>query len=510
MPPPHRRWTDRALDALERAGNKLPDPAMLFVIGLLAVWALSALLSPVRFDLIDPRTNAPIRVHNQLTGEALTQFLVNMVGVFMGFPPLGVVLTALLGVGVAEHSGFVRTALKVMLRVTPAALLTPALIFVGNLSNMASDVGFVLVIPFGGLLFAAAGRHPLAGIAAAFAGVSGGFSANVIPASLDPLLQGITEAAIQIVAPGRTVNPLCNWFFMAASSVLITLLGWYVTDRVVEPRLRGTRVDDDAGDTGELDGVTPAERRGLWAALVSTLIGLGLLAWAASSAGSPLRGDDGSLTGNSAPLMRAIVPLIFLLSLIPGVVFGCVAGTIKSHRDVIRGMSETMGTMGYYLVMAFCAAQFIAAFGDSNLGALIALEGAVWLKSLGLMPQVTVLGAILLAGLVNLLIGSSSAKWLLLAPILVPMLAQVGVAPELTQVAYRIGDSSTNLVTPLMPYFPLVVVYCQRYVKNTGIGTLASMMMPYSIAFLVAWCLFLVVYWQLGLPLGLQSNYGFP
>jgi aminobenzoyl-glutamate transport protein len=236
-----------------------------------------------------------------------------------------------------------------------------------------------------------------------------------------------------------------------------------------------------------------------------------VLLWlAAAPAGSPLRAPDGQLTATTAPLMRSIIPLIFLLFLITAIIYGVVAGTVRSSRDVIKGMSKAMGTMSYYIVMAFFAALFTDAFGRSNLGALVALKGATFLQALGLPGQVTIIGIILVSAMVNLLIGSASAKWALLAPIFVPMLMQVGLAPELTQAAYRVGDSSTNIITPLMPYFPLVVVFCQRYVKGAGIGTLASLMLPYSAAFIVIWTLFLLGYWALGLPLGIQSAYTYP
>jgi aminobenzoyl-glutamate transport protein len=214
-----------------------------------------------------------------------------------------------------------------------------------------------------------------------------------------------------------------------------------------------------------------------------------------------------SLVNPGAPLMDAIVPLIFLLFLLPGVVYGYAAGTVKSHRDIVKGMSKSMSTMGYYLVLAFFAAQFIYVFGASNLGALIAVYGAAGLRALGLPDQITILGIILLTALVNLLIGSASAKWALLGPIFVPMLMQLGISPELTQAAYRIGDSCTNIITPLMPYFPLVLVYCQRYVKNTGTGTLVAQMLPYSLSFLATWTVLLLIYWGIGLPLGLQASY---
>ena len=501
---------DRFLDVIERAGNKLPDPAILFVLGLLIVWVISALLAPVQFAEIDPRSKMPIRVQNLLTGEAIAAFLSNMVTVFVTFPPLGIVLVALLGVGVAEHVGLLVALLKGLLNVTPRSFLTPMLVLVGCLSHTTADAGYVLVVPLGGVIFYAAGRHPLAGIAAAFAGVSGGFSANLLPAPLDPLLQGFTQSAAQIIAPDRIVNPLGNYYFTVSSTFLIVALGWFITDRIVEPRLQGTQVDADETNLPKLDAATAAERRAMRAALLTMAALLALLALAAWPAGSPLRSPDGQLAVNTAPLMRSIVPLIFLLFLFPAIVYGYVAGTVRSHRDVVAGMTKAMGTMSYYLVLAFFAALFTDAFGRSNLGALVALKGAGVLQTLGLPAQVTIVGIVLMTTVVNLLIGSASAKWALLAPIFVPMLMQVGLAPELTQAAFRIGDSSTNIITPLMPYFPLTVVFCQRYVRSAGIGTLASLMVPYSVTFLVAWSSYLLAYWALGLPLGVQSAYVYP
>jgi aminobenzoyl-glutamate transport protein len=433
-----------------------------------------------------------------------------MVTTFTSFHPLGVVLVALLGVGVAEHTGFINAGLKRLLSVTSAALLTPMLILVAIVSHTAADAGYVLVIPLGAVIFYAAGRHPLAGIAAAFAGVSGGFSANFVPSSLDPLLAGLTQEAAQIIAPERLVNPLANWYFTGVSSLLIIGVGWFLTDRIVEPRLKGTSVDGDLDDIPTMDELGPKERRGLRWAMVALLAGVAALALASVPTGSPLRSPEGELTASTAPLMQAIVPLIFLLFLIPGVVYGYVAGTVTSHRDIIKGMSKAMSTMGYYIVLAFFASLFIAAFGNSNLGALLALKGAGALQAMALPGEVTIVGIILLTAMVNLLIGSASAKWALLAPIFVPMLMQLGLSPELTQAAYRVGDSTTNIITPLMPYFPLVVVFAQRYVRNTGIGTLVSLMLPYSIAFLTLWTVLLIVYWMLGIPLGIQAPYGYP
>ena len=506
--PPTR--LSRALATVERIGNKLPDPAMLFVALLGLVWLLSWLLSGIDFGLIDPRSGAPLEVKNQLAPAAMTAFFSNLVTVFMSFHPLGVVLVALLGIGVAEHTGFINAGLRALMAVTARWLLTPMLIAVALISHTAVDAGYVLVIPLGGVLFYAAGRHPLAGISAAFAGVSGGFSANFIPSSLDPMLSGLTQAGGQILDPSLVVNPLNNYFFTAASSLVIIGVGWWLTDRVVEPRLKATVLDGALDDLPKMQPLAAGERRALRYALAAMVAAIALLALTALPASSAWRGPAGALTETAAPLMKSIVALIFLLFLLPGVVYGIFAGTVKSSRDVIQGMTKSMSTMGYYLVIMFFIAQFIAAFSASNLGVLLALEGAAALKAAALPSALTVFGIVLLTAFINLFIGSASAKWALLAPVFVPMLMQLGLSPDLTQTAYRIGDSSTNIITPLMPYFPLVVVYCQRYVKGTGIGTLTALMLPYSVVFLLTWTAFLMLYWALGLPLGLQAGYDYP
>lgn len=503
-------WATRALDKVERVGNKLPDPAVIFLISLIIVWVLSALLSNVVFSSIDPRTDAPVVVNNLLTGASLADFMSRMVTIFTGFAPLGVVLVAMLGVGVAEHSGYISAGLKRMLDVTPKALLTPSIILVAIVSHTATDAGYVLVIPLAGVIFYAMGRHPLAGIAAAFAGVSGGFSANFIPSAIDPLLQSFTQSAAQLIDPEIQINPLNNWFFNSASSMLIVLVGWYITDKIIEPRLKDTPVDGDPDEIPKFEELNAQQSRALKVATAAMLAGVGLLIFAAWSDDSPLRSPTGELTSFAAPIMRSIVPLIFLLFVIPGVIYGYMSGTFKNTKDVIMSMSKAMEGMAYYVVMAFFCALFIDAFGKSNLGALLAIEGAQVLKSLALPSMVTIVGLIFLTAFVNLFVGSSSAKWALLGPIFVPMLMQLNISPDLTQAAYRLGDSSSNIITPLMPYFPLVVVYCQRYVKSTGIGTLLSLMLPFSVTIITLWTAFLLIYWGLGLPLGLQSSYVYP
>ncbi|EKE84217.1 AbgT family transporter [Idiomarina xiamenensis] len=506
-----RTLLNRLLDKVEKVGNKLPDPAMMFFGLLIIVWITSFFLSGVEFDATHPLTGDTIVVNNLLSGTALADFLANIVPTFMGFAPLGVVLVAMLGVGVAEKSGFINVAIKLMLNVTPKMLLTPVLILVAIVSHTAVDAGYVLVIPLGGVIFYAAGRHPLAGIAAAFAGVSGGFSANFVPSAIDPLLQGFTQTAAQLYDPEIQLNPLNNYYFTAISSILVVAIGWFLTDKVIEPRLQSAKLDGDQEDMPELGDVTSRDRRAFYTSVLAMVVGIGLLSWAALIENSPLADPEtGELASFSAPLMASIVPLIFLLFVIPGIIHGFMAGTFNNSKDVVKAMTESMEGMAYYMVMAFFCALFIKSFGDSQLGILLSVEGADLLRSWELSGGLTIVGIIILVGFINLFVGSASAKWALIAPIFVPMLMQLGYSPDLTQAAYRVGDSSTNIITPLLPYFPLIVLYCQRYVKGTGIGTLVSMMLPYSVCLLILWSIFLVVYWTLGIPLGIQASYSYP
>ncbi|GAB3294329.1 AbgT family transporter [Pseudidiomarina andamanensis] len=504
-------FLNRLLDKVEKVGNKLPDPAVMFFGLLIIVWVFSYLLSGIEFDAVHPLTGENVGITNLLAGDQMANFLANMVGTFMGFAPLGVVLVAMLGVGVAERSGFINVAIKLMLNVTPKMLLTPVLILVAIVSHTAVDAGYVLVIPLGGVIFYAAGRHPLAGIAAAFAGVSGGFSANFVPSAIDPLLQGFTQSAAQILDPAIQLNPLNNYFFTAASAIVVVIVGWYLTDRVIEPRLQRTAtIDGDQEDMPALDDVTPRDRKAFYAGVLTMVAGLVGLYFAASAENTPLADATGELASFTAPLMQMIVPLIFLLFIIPGIVHGFISGSFKSSQDVIKAMSKSMEDMAYYMVMAFFCALFIKAFGDSNLGTLLSIKGAQFLSSLQLSGGVTMVGMIILVAFINLFIGSASAKWALISPIFVPMLMQLGYSPDLTQAAYRVGDSISNIITPLLPYFPLVVLYCQRYVKGTGIGSLVAMMLPFTMTLLVVWSAFLIIYWMIGIPLGFQANYVYP
>ncbi|WP_026958403.1 AbgT family transporter [Aliagarivorans taiwanensis] len=518
----------RFLDTIERVGNKLPDPAILFLGLLFVVGIFSMIMAQFSFAEIDPRSGETIVINNLLSADWLVKLMTDMVRIFTGFAPLGVVLVAVLGVGVAERSGFINAALKAMLKFTPKKMITPAVVLIGVISSVATDAGYVVVIPLAGVIFHAVGRHPIAGITAAFAGVSGGFCANFIPSGLDPLLQSFTESSAQLYNADMKINPLNNWFFASASCLPIVATIWYITDKIVEPRLRKNspladdlEIDNDLQTTSSRESFAFRVAGCIMLALIGALVAIALpqesvlrapaeLVEVVLPSGEIVFEEVRSLTSFAAPMMQIIVPLIFIFFVIPGVVFGYLNGSFKNSNDVVAAMSKTMETMGHYIVMAFFCSLFVWAFGQSNIGVLMAMKGANFLEAVGMPAPATIVGMIILVVLVNLFVGSASAKWALISPVLVPMLMQMNISPDLVQAAYRVGDSSSNIITPLMPYFPLVVVYCQKYAKNAGIGTLVATMLPYSIALAIFWTLFLLGYWALGFPLGLGASYVYP
>ncbi len=528
--PPKPSLFARFLNGVERVGNRLPHPVTLFFLFALAVVLISALCAALGVsatgETIDPQTlqltERTVRTVSLLSRDGIVYMLTSAVKNFTDFAPLGVVLVTMLGVGCAEGSGFLSAALKKMVAVTPRRLLTPSLVFLGVLSNIATDIGYVVLIPIGALIFLACGRHPLAGLAAAFAGVSGGYSANLLIGALDPLLAGISTEAAHLVDPDIAVLATDNWFFMIVSTFVIVAIGTLVTDKIVEPRLGAFGITDGrapgthgtvptagsavpGGQDGQDDlsaALTKRQAKALKAAFATLLLLTAGLVAAAIPRTSLLRNPEtGSLT-TGAPLINGLIPLITLLFFIPSVVYGRIAGTYRNEKDVCGQLEKNMATMGSYIVLVFAAAQFISYFGYSNLGTILAIRGADFLQSAGVSGPVLMILFILLTALLNLVMGSASAKWTILAPVFVPMFLMLGYSPALTQVAYRIGDSCTNLISPLMSYFAMVVVFAKKYDQKAGIGTLISMMLPYSLFFLAAWSLLLVIWMLTGLPLG--------
>lgn len=502
----------KILDKVEIVGNKLPQPVTLFAILIVVVLLLSWIFGGV--SVLKPGTGGEtgvaedfIVVENLLNKEGLQRIFTSMVTVFATFPPLGLVLVVMLGIGVAEHTGMIAVALRLFVSKIPKYLITFSIVIAGMISSVAADAGYVVLIPMGAALFMGMGRHPLAGIAAAFAGVSGGFGANFLPTGLDPMIAAFTEPAAQIIDPAYTVNPLSNWYIMAASVPLVGIAGTWVTEKIVIPRLGEYRPEGGLIHEEANNNVSAQEKRALKWSFLAVLVVLILVAVSIIPENGLLRGEFDENTGSNSfrPFYDSLVPIMFVIFFVAGLVYGIVSKTIKNDKDVSDMTAKSMSTMGLYIVIAFVAAQFVAYFNWSNLGSLLAVKGSDGLNAIGFTGIPLLVAFILIASLVNLVMGSASAKWALLAPIFVPMLMLMGYSPEVTQAAYRIGDSYSNILTPLLPYFPLVIVFAQKYDKTAGIGTLISMMLPYAVAFMVARIPMFVLWVMMGWPLGIEG-----
>ncbi|MDP2214948.1 AbgT family transporter [Phenylobacterium sp.] len=502
------------LGMIEKVGNRLPDPVVIFVWMIAALFVGSMIAAGLGASAVNPATGETLTAVSLATSENLRRLFVDMPRTLTSFAPLGFVLTVMLGAGVAERTGLFSAAMRASVSKAPKALLTPIIIFTAIISNHAADAAYVVLVPLAGVVFAAAGRHPVAGIAAAFAGVSGGFSANVFPGHLDALLLGITEPAARLLDPTWTANIAGNWWFILAMTMVFTPLGWWVTDKVVEPRL-GPWVPvspppPEAAETEEeMQATSARERKGLIWAGIGAVVVIGL--WTAMSIGpaAPFINAEGGPGERMTPFYSSLVAGFFLLFLVCGVAYGAAAGTVKNQGDVVRLTGQSMAEMGPYIVLAFVAAHFVAMFNWSNLGAIIAIHGAEGLRASGMPTPLLLTAMVLLAASINLFIGSASAKWAALAPILVPMLMLLGVSPEMSTAAYRMGDSTTNIVTPLMVYFPLILGFAQRYQKDFGVGSLMAVMVPYSLFFMAAGLIMVLGWTSLDLPLGPGATVGY-
>ncbi|HMP79663.1 MAG TPA: AbgT family transporter [Pirellulaceae bacterium] len=590
---------------IEWLGNLLPNPVTMFAAFALLVVVASAVAAYFELSVEDPRPvgskerspDGVIRAVSLLDADGIRRIVENLVKNFVEFAPLGTVLVALLGVAVAEKSGLLSAVVRLIVLDAPKTMVTAALVFAGVISNTASEIGYVLIVPLGAAIFHSLGRHPLAGLAAAYAGVSGGYSANLLLGTVDPLLAGFTQQAARIIDPEYEVHAAVNLYFMMASVFLITPLGTWITVAIVEPQLgpyNPNQAAEDLQPSISVQRLTRDERRALrWTGLSVVLVAIAItilagplfstlemisaptdtdkkLKWrdvvqwseadleqarARTEAarqqwlldhppahlgderlptqqvkpfeaptydipiksgwrgvfnqtllsipyyGALRNADNGNLL--SSPLTRGVVALIFMGFIVPGFVFGWCVGTMRSDRDVIDAMADSMRSMGLYIVLVFFAAQFVSYFNWSKFGEIIAVAGSNLIAAMGMKNDLIFIPFIILCAFINLLMGSASAKWAVTAPIFVPILMRSGYSPELTQCAYRIGDSATNVITPMMSYFGIIYSFACRYDKRLGIGTLISMMMPFSIIFIIAWTIMFYLWvFVLGLPIG--------
>lgn len=501
------RWRQRLsfqrfLNFVELSGNKLPHPATLFALLAVFLVFLSWLLSTLGVSVENPVEGGQIEVFNLASAEGIEWMFTSAVDNFLAFAPLGVVLATMIGIGMAEQSGLIGTLLRSFVLAIPRTMVTAALVFAGIMSSVASDAGYVVLPPLAALLFVALGRHPLAGIAAAFAGVSAGFSANLLLSGTDVLLGELTIEAAATIDPDYAdgMNLAMNYYFIIASTILLTIVGTLISQRVVEPRLGAWKGDGVVVDDASELVVSDIERKGMRWAGVSLLVTIAAMLLLIVPASSPLRGEDGAIV--QSPFMSSLVVVIIIAFFVPGLVYGIVTGVVRNDTDAINLIAKTMATMAMFLILAFTAGQFIAYFSETNIGTLVSVLGAEALEAINLTGVWLVLAFLLFVGVVNLFVGSASAKWALLAPVMVPIMMQLGFAPEFTQAVYRVSDSSTNILSPLLTYFAIVIAVAQRYDKRIGIGSLIAVMLPYSLAFFGSWSVMILGWMWLDIPLG--------
>jgi aminobenzoyl-glutamate transport protein len=505
-----KNYMDIFLNTIERVGNFLPHPGTLFALFAGLVVIFSGIFAQFDIAVVHPGTGETIEPVSLLSIDGLHRIILEMVTNFTGFAPLGTVFVSMLGIGLAESSGLIGAMLKLLVTSAPKRLLTFVIVFAGVFSNVASEIGYVLLVPLAAIIFMSVGRHPLAGLAAAFAGVSGGYSANLLLGTIDPLLAGISEEAARIIIPDYSVSAAANYYFMFASTFIISSVGTWVTEKVVEPRLGTYKGEIETGGE-DMQSLSKEEKKGLWYAFYATiLVTIVVLLGLIPESGFLREVDTGSVM--RSPFLKGIVAFIFGASFLVSLAYGWGAGTIKTDKEAMEGMGKAISTLGTYTVLVFFAAQFVAYFNWSQLGLIVAVKGAEGLKAIELTGIPLVIAFILVAGFLNLFMGSASAKWAIMAPVFIPMfmLLDQPLTPEFTQLVYRIGDSVTNIISPMMSYFALIVAFVEKYDEKAGIGTVISLMIPYTIVFTVIWTIMLIVWMYLGIPIGPGSELYMP
>ena len=504
-----KNWVLKALDVVERVGNGLPHPTTMFIIFTLILIAVSYITAKmgvkVSYETYDSATKSLVSketaVVNLLSPDSIRFMYTSVINNFTSFIALGTVFTIIMGVGVADGSGFMAAVLKKIVAVTPKKAVTATVIFLGIMSNVASSTGYVMLVPLGAILFMSFGRHPIAGLAATFAGVSGGWSANLLIGTNEPVSAGMSTEAARMINPNYTVLPTGNWYFMVASTFLITFVGTLVTEKIIEPRL-GEYIPEEKI---AVDDISLDEKRGMKFALISLVVFFIIVGMLVVPENALLRNPaTGELL--RSPFMSGIVFLMSMFFMIPGIFYGIGARTIKSDKDIINLMVKSINNLSGFMVLIFFAAQFVVFFNYSNLGIILSVKGANFLQETGFVGVPLIFAFIVMTAIINIFIAVDSAKWAIMAPIFVPMFMRIGFSPELTQAAYRVGDSCTNVIAPLMPFFPLVVAFAQKYDKKSGMGTMISLMLPYSIAFLIGWILLLIIWFVFNIPLGIGGG----
>ncbi|WP_077355537.1 AbgT family transporter [Brevundimonas sp. LM2] len=492
------------LGLVERIGNRLPDPAFLFLWLILGLIVLSMIGCALGWSAVNPVTGETLVAQSLLSSENLSNLIIGMPRTLADFPPLGIVIIIIYGAAVAERTGLFTTAIRGALLNAPKMILTPVVVIVGMVSHHASDASYVVVIPLAAVIFAAAGRHPLAGLAAGFAAVSGGYAGNLFPGASDALILGITEPAAHLIDPTYQVSIAGNWFFIVGVVIVFTPIVWFLTDRVIEPRLGVWRPAEGVAPPAleERQPLTGPQKKGLAYAGLALLAMIALWTLIATLPASPFIDAEAEPAQRFNPLYRSLAAFFAVTFFVTGAAYGVGAATIRSHRDLVRMMGEGISVLAPYIVLVFFAAHFVAMFNWSGLGPILAVNAAASLRELAMPAPLLLIVVVLVSCVFDLFIGSASAKWSALAPIVVPMFMLLGISPEMTTAAYRMGDSVTNIATPLMSYFPLILAFAQRWDPRFGLGSLMATMLPYAGAFLVAGLIMVAAWVALDLPLG--------
>jgi aminobenzoyl-glutamate transport protein len=538
-----RTFSQRMLDGIEKAGNKVPHPVMIFLYLIAIIIVLSFILElagvKVTEEILVPApvegtpewvggSTAPIinldglegdyilitqtvEIDSLLSIDGIRFIFTSFVNNFANFNVVAVIFVAMIGVGVAEQAGMMAALIRGLVAAAPRRLLTFIIVFVGALSSVATDAGYLILIPLGAAAFLSVGRHPLAGIAAAYAGVSAIFSVNLLIAPIDALMTEMTNEAIAITDPTGSITITANLYFSIVSTIIMAIVVTLVTEKIIEPRLG--KYDKSEMTEPELTGSVPipedgaesetsAESLGLRYALYGLLGSIAVIALVTLPPGAPLRDPvDGAIIGNT-PFMDSLIFLITLIFLVCGIAYGIGAGTIKNSVDVINGITKTFAGLAGLIFMLLVISQFIAYFNYTNMPQVLAGGLANWLGQADVRPTILLVGFILVIALLDVLIPGVLPKWAIFAPVFIPLFAQLGIAPQTVQAAYRIGDSPMNVITPLMVYLPFIVLVAQRYQKQTGLGTIVALMIPYTFIVLVLWIVLFIAWFLLGIPLG--------
>lgn len=505
MPKEKHSRLDKVLDTVEKLGNKVPHPAIIFLILIVIVGVLSHIFylmgQHVTFDAINAETGAleltTTHVKSLLSGEGIRFMLTSIVSNLMSFQALGVTLVAMAGVGFAEEVGLIDAMIRKLVKVVPKSSLTAVLVLLGVMSSIASDAGYLVLIPLGAAVFYKVGRHPLAGLSAAFAGVSGGFGVNLVITPVDGMLTEILNDAVHIINPSYSVDLMANFYFSIASTILVVIVSTIINEKLIEPRLgtfqeKGMIANDEITD----------ESKGLHWAFWGFTVVLAFILLITIPSGAPLRHPETDELIGSTPFMDSLIALILISFLIPGICFGKAVGKVKSSLDVVNPIIKVFSNLGGMIFLLLIISQFISYFNFTNLGTVWAVNSATIIEDMNLSSLALLLSFLALALILDFILVGAIPKFAILTPIFVPLLYQLGVAPEAVLAAYRVADSPVNIITPLMPYFALIVTFATKYQKKTGVGTIISMMLPHAVSLTITWIILFILYYVFQLPLG--------